>query len=64
MMKNRIKELRQKNHLTLKEVSQKIGMSNTKFGMEITKRFKKKKTMHGIFYYGVDLVLNQQFGFN
>ena len=40
------------------------GMSNTKFGMEITKRFKKKKTMHGIFYYGVDLVLNQQFGFN
>lgn len=40
------------------------GMSNTKFGMEISKRFKKKKTMHGIFYYGVDLVLNQQFGFN
>ena len=40
------------------------GMSNTKFGMEITKRFKKKKTMHGIFYYGIDLSLNQQFGFN
>ena len=28
MMKNRIKELRQKNHLTLKEVSQKVGMAN------------------------------------
>lgn len=40
------------------------GMSNTKFGMEISKRFKKKKTMHGIFYYGVDLNINQQFGFN
>ena len=28
MMKNRIKQLRQKNHLTLKEVSQKVGMAN------------------------------------
>ena len=27
-MKNRIKQLRQKNHLTLKEVSQKVGMAN------------------------------------
>lgn len=40
------------------------GMSNTKFGMEISKRFKKAKTKHGIFYYGLDLNVNQQFGFN
>lgn len=40
------------------------GMSNTKFGMEITKRFKKSKTKRGIYYYGLDLNTNQQFGFN
>lgn len=40
------------------------GMSNTKFGMEISKRFRKAKTKHGIFYRGLDLNVNQQFGFN
>lgn len=40
------------------------GMSNTKFGMEVSKRFRKVKTKHGIFYCGLDLNVNQQFGFN
>lgn len=45
MMKNRIKELRQKNHLTLKEVSQKIGMANNTISQyETGKREPKLET--------------------
>ncbi|ALJ24008.1 DNA primase [Lactobacillus gallinarum] len=40
------------------------GMSNTKFGIEISKRFRKARTKNGIFYRGLDLNVNQQFGFN
>ena len=40
------------------------GMNNTKFGREITKRFDKKKLPAGIFYLGIDLKTNQQYGFN
>lgn len=39
------------------------GMSNTKFGMEISKRFKKRRS-NGAYYLGLDLKINQQFSFN
>lgn len=39
------------------------GMSNTKFGIEIGKRFKKRRS-NGTYYLGLDLKTNQQFGFN
>ena len=39
-MKNRIKELRQKNNLTLKELGQKVGMANNTLSQyETGKRF-------------------------
>lgn len=40
------------------------GMTNTKFGLEIKKRFQKKKTRSGAFYYGLNLNTNLQYGFN
>ena len=44
-MKNRIKQLRQKNHLTLKEVSQKVGMANNTLSQyETGKREPKLET--------------------
>lgn len=40
------------------------GMTNTKFGREITKHFDKKRLPEGNYYIGIDLQTNQQFGFN
>lgn len=40
------------------------GMSNTKFGREISKRFKKTRKSSGIFYHGLDLIKNHLYGFN
>lgn len=40
------------------------GMSNTKFGREISKRFKKTRKENGIFYHGLDLIKNHLYGFN
>lgn len=40
------------------------GMSNTKFGREISKRFRKVRTKNGISYHGLDLIKNHLYGFN
>lgn len=40
------------------------GMNNTKFGREITKRFERKRLNTGNYYLGIDLQVNQQYGFN
>ncbi|CDI58581.1 helix-turn-helix transcriptional regulator [Lactobacillus helveticus] len=45
-MKNRIKELRQKNNLTLKELGQKVGMANNTLSQyETGKREPKLETL-------------------
>lgn len=43
-MKNRIKELRQKNNLTLKELSQKVGMANNTLSQYETGKREPKLT--------------------
>mgnify|MGYP000214335652 FL=1 len=40
------------------------GMTNNKFGREITKRFERKRLTTGNYYLGIDLQANQQYGFN
>ena len=41
------------------------GMNNNKFAREITKRsFQRKRVTSGIYYLGIDLKTNQQYGFN
>jgi putative DNA primase/helicase len=40
------------------------GMTNNKFGREITKRFERKRLTIGNYYLGLDLQANQQYGFN
>ena len=47
-----------------KETNNWDGMSNNKFGREISKRFKKKHTRNGYIYSGLDLVKNHLYGFN
>lgn len=40
-------------------------MNNNKFAREITKRsFQRKRANSGIYYLGIDLKTNQQYGFN
>ena len=47
-----------------KETNNWDGMSNNKFGREISKRFKKEHTRNGYIYSGLDLVKNHLYGFN
>lgn len=62
-MKNRIKELRQKNHLTLKEVSQKVGMANNTLSRyETGKREPKLETWQKLAdYFNVSVPYLQGF---
>ena len=63
MMKNRIKQLRQKNHLTLKEVSQKVGMANNTLSRyETGKREPKLETWQKLAdYFNVSVPYLQGF---
>lgn len=63
MMKNRIKQLRQKNHLTLKEVSQKVGMANNTISRyETGKREPTLKTWQKLAdFFGVSVPYLQGF---
>ena len=56
-MKNRIKELRQKNNLTLKELGQKIGMANNTISQyETGKREPKLETWQKLAdFFGVSI---------
>lgn len=62
-MKNRIKELRRKNHLTLKEVSQKVGMANNTLSRyETGKREPKLETWQKLAdYFNVSVPYLQGF---
>ena len=62
-MKNRIKELRQKNNLTLKELGQKIGMANNTISQyETGKREPKLETWQKLAdFFGVSVPYLQGF---
>ncbi|NRO73864.1 hypothetical protein IMAU20067_00698 [Lactobacillus helveticus] len=47
-----------------KETNNWDGMSNNKFGREISKRFKKEHTRNGYIYSGLDLIKKHLYGFN